>query len=216
MSIIFHTYSDEIKLLVVNFAARALLAADTIASQAVTRSGAAGGTLVTGSPAHTPDAVSVRVSGGTPLTPAPANPEDDALDVVQVVATTTGGLVWQGNIGLRMRQPGAVRTRYSKYQGEVLPYTFDYSGAVGAPYADPLVTTPGVPVVAPISGPDSLLTIGTPSIVAVGALATAGVQVRVSGGTVGATYVLGCLVYTSRLQRLRINLALTIRAANDL
>ena len=212
MPTIFHKFPDEIKLVVVNYAARALLTGDTIASQTVTRSGTAGVTLVGGSAAHTPDAVSVRVSGGTATSPPPANLEDDALDAVQFVATTAGGLVWQANLGLRMRQPGAARTHYSQYAAEVQAYTFDYSGAVGSPYLDPLVTTPSVPVVAQISGPDATLVMGSPAIVTVGTLAAAGVQVRLSGGTVGATYVIGCLVYTTRLQRLRINLSLTIRA----
>lgn len=212
----FHKYADETKRVVANFAALVTQYGDPLLSAVVTRSGAAATSVVGGSTLTTATTVSARVSGGTPAAVPPANTEDDLLDVVTVVATTVGGLVWQANLGLRMRQAGAVSTSYSKYAAEVRPYLFDLSAAVQAPYTDPLVATPSTPVVAQISGPDSALVLGTPAIVAVSGLAAAGVQVLVSAGTVGGTYVIGCLVYTTAGQRLRTNLSITIRAADAL
>lgn len=209
----FHKYTDEIKLLVADFTAVLALTADTLASATVTRTGAAVvtlGTIVVGT-----QTVGVPVSGGTPATIPPPNVEDDAADVLEVIAVTTAGQTLQTNITIVMRQAGASRTAYAKYPAEARDYTWDFTPAVGPPYNDPLGTTPSAPVVAQVSGPDSVLTFGTPALVTVGALPLAGVRCRLGVGTVAGVYVVRALVYTTHGQRLQTNLTLTIKAATD-
>lgn len=95
--------------------------------------------------------------------------------------------------------------QYHKYPDEARRVVFDYS-PMTTHYG---VTLTGTPTVATISPPDGALSIGTPT------RTSSTVEVIISGGTAGLTYVVGCLAATSDSQSARINGSIIVRAAGD-
>lgn len=95
--------------------------------------------------------------------------------------------------------------QYHKYPDEVRRVVFDYT-PMTVRYG---VTLSGTPTVATITPPDGALVIGTVTRTA------STVEVLISAGTAGLTYVIGCLCATSDSQSARINGSIIVRAAGD-